>query len=167
LPTFEYLSENFEPVTSQLIAFKMKKQLNTLLLILTIALVSPLNLNSQEDVLFSSCLNQLKSPFVASGQPFRAFLTGTEVAEFHTTFFSGSMYRVVACSHQESNILFSIYDKERNLLFSNEQHEAAEAWDFKMEGSVECIVEARLNPKKSTSGIAMLMIGFKSLEELN
>jgi len=145
----------------------MKKHLSTLLLLVAIAIVSPIKLNSQEDVLFTNCLSQLKSPFVASGQPFRAFLTGTEVAEFHTTFFSGSMYRVVACSHQESNIIFSIYDKERNLLFSNEQHEAAGSWDFKMEGSVECIVEARLNPKKSTSGIAMLMIGFKSLEKFN
>ncbi|MCU4157366.1 hypothetical protein J1N10_15425 [Carboxylicivirga sp. A043] len=138
-----------------------------LFLLAVLALVSPLKLNSQEDVLFSNCINQLKSPFVASGQPFRAFLTGTEVAEFHTTFFSGSMYRVVASSHQDNNILFSIYDKERNLLFSNEHHEAAGTWDFKIEGSVECIVEARLNPEKSTSGIAMLMIGFKSLEEMN
>ncbi len=145
----------------------MKKHPVIFLLLALIALFSPLKLNSQEDVLFSNCINQLKSPYVASGQPFRAFLTGDEVAEFHTTFFSGSMYRVVACSHQENNILFSIYDKERNLLFSNEQFEAAGAWDFKIEGSVECIVEARLNPNKSTSGIAMLMIGFKSLEELN
>ena len=76
------------------------------------------------------------------------------------------MYRVVACSHQDNNILFSIYDKDRNLLFSNEEFQAAESWDFKIEGSVECIVEARLNPDKSTSGIAMLMIGFKSLEEI-
>ena len=146
-------------------AFKMKKHLSTLLLFITIVLVFPVKLNSQEDVLFRGCFSQLKSPFVASGQPFKAFLTGSEVAEFHTTFFSGSMYRVVACSHQENNILFSIYDKERNLLFTNEQHEAAGTWDFKMEGSVECIVEARLNPKKSTSGIAMLMIGFKGVDK--
>ncbi len=143
----------------------MKSHLSTFLLVITILLVSPLKLNSQEDVLFSNCINQLKSPFIASGQPFRAFLTGDEVAEFHTTFFSGSMYRVVACSHEQNNILFSIYDKDRNLLFSNENYEATGSWDFKIEGSVECIVEARLNPKKSTSGIAMLMIGFKSMEE--
>ena len=144
----------------------MKKHPIIFLLLAIVALFSPLKLNSQEDVLFSNCINQLKSPFVASGQPFRAFLTGSEVAEFHTTFFSGSMYRVVACSHQDNNILFSIYDKNRNLLFSNEEFEATGTWDFKIEGSVECIVEAKLNPEKSTSGIAMLMIGFKSLEDL-
>lgn len=144
----------------------MKKHSIVFLFIAILAVVAPTKLNSQEDVLFNDCISQLKSPFVASGQPFRAFLTGTEVAEFHTTFFSGSMYRVVACSHQDNNILFSIYDKNRNLLFSNEEFQAAESWDFKIEGSVECIVEARLNPDKSTSGIAMLMIGFKSLEEI-
>ena len=144
----------------------MKKHSIVFLFIAILAVVAPTKLNSQEDVLFNDCISQLKSPFVASGQPFRAFLTGTEVAEFHTTFFSGSMYRVVACSHQDNNILFSIYDKDRNLLFSNEEFQAAESWDFKIEGSVECIVEARLNPDKSTSGIAMLMIGFKSLEEI-
>jgi len=145
----------------------MKKHSLTFLFIAILAIISPLKLNSQEDVLFSDCISQLKSPYVASGQPFRAFLTGDEVAEFHTTFFSGSIYRVVACSHQDNNIIFSIYDKNRNLLFSNEQYETAGSWDFKIEGSVECIVEARLNPQQSTSGIAMLMIGFKSLEELN
>lgn len=142
----------------------MKRILTTLFILVALVL-TPLKLNSQEDVLFNSCLEQLKSPFIASGQPFKAFLTGSEVAEFHTTFFAGSLYRVVASSHEKGNVLFSIYDKERNLLFSNEKHNASGYWDFKIEGSVECIVEARLDPEKSTSGIALLMIGFKSLEE--
>lgn len=143
---------------------KMKRSLTTLFLIATLML-TPFKLNSQEDVLFNSCLDQLKSPFIASGQPFKAFLTGTEVAEFHTTFFAGSLYRVVASSHQEGTVFFSIYDKDRNLLFSNENYESANFWDFKIEGSVECIVEARLNPEKTTSGIALLMVGFRSIEE--
>ncbi|TRX70666.1 hypothetical protein [Carboxylicivirga sp. M1479] len=142
----------------------MKKHTVTLLLFAILFVLSPFKLNSQEDVLFSNCISQLRSPYIASGQPFKAFLTGSEVAEFHTTFFSGSMYRIVACSHQDNNILFSIYDKERNLLFSNEDYEATGSWDFKVEGSVECIVEAKLNPNISSSGIAMLMIGFKSLD---
>nr|WP_321410027.1 hypothetical protein [uncultured Carboxylicivirga sp.] len=141
----------------------MKRSLTTLFLIATMVLL-PFKLNSQEDVLFTNCLNQLKSPFIASGQPFKAFLTGDEVAEFHTTFFAGSLYRVVTSSHQEGTILFSIYDKDRNLLFSNENYEASSYWDFKIEGSVECIVEARLDTEKTTSGIALLMVGFKSLE---
>ena len=85
-------------------------------------ITAPLSVNSQDDILFNTCIDNLKSPFIASGQPLKAFLTGDEVAEFHTTLFSGSIYRVIACSHQTENILFSVYDKDRNLLFSNEKY---------------------------------------------
>jgi len=142
----------------------MKKTLTTFIALFTLLLITP-QLNSQEDSLFNNCIDYLKSPYIASGQPYKAFLTGDEVAEFHTTFFSGSMYRVIACSHQPDNILFSIYDKDRNLLFSNEHHDLSNYWDFIIEGSVECIIEAKLNPEKTTSGIALMMVGFKSLEE--
>ena len=141
----------------------MKKSLSTLFLIASLILV-PVQLNSQQDVLFNNCLNQLKSPFIASGQAYKALLTGEEVAEFHTTFFEGGLYRVVAGSQEKGNVFFSIYDNERNLLFSSEDYEGSEYWDFKVEGSVECIIEARLNTSKITSGFALLMIGFKSLE---
>lgn len=141
----------------------MKKSLSTLLLIASMILV-PIQLNSQQDVLFNNCLEQLKSPFVASGQAYKALLTGEEVAEFHTTFFEGGLYRVVAGSQEKGNVFFSIYDKERNLLFSSEDYDGADFWDFKVEGSIECIIEARLNTEKSTSGFALLMIGFQSLQ---
>ncbi|WP_262505050.1 hypothetical protein [Saccharicrinis fermentans] len=38
-------------------------------------------------------------------------------------------------------------------------------WDFKIAGSVECIIEAKLDNKQAASGMAMMYIGFKSLEE--
>lgn len=141
----------------------MKRSL-TILFLLILILITPARLNSQEDTLFNTCLEQLKSPFIASGQPFKAFLTGTEVAEFHTTFFKGGLYRIVTSSHENNNVIFSIYDKERNLLFSNSNYDAASYWDFKIEGSIECIVEAKLNEEVSTSGIALMMIGFRSVE---
>ena len=51
------------------------------------------------------------------------------------------------------------------ITFTNENHELASYWDFKAEGSIECVIEARLNSNKTTSAIAMLMIGFKSSED--
>lgn len=140
----------------------MKKGLIALIAFLSFSFITTTNLNSQEEELLNTCANYLKSPYIISGQPFKAFLTGDEVAEFHTTFFSGSTYRVVACSHKQNNIIFSIYDKERNLIFSNQNHENINFWDFKIDGSMECIIEAKLNTKQTTSGIAMLMVGFKS-----
>jgi hypothetical protein len=132
------------------------------LLLLMIA-VFPFKVNSQEDAVVMNCLGQLKAPFVVTGQPLKAFLTGDEVAEFHTTFFEGNVYRIVACSQQSENVIFSVYDKDHNLIFSNDDLANTNFWDFKMEGSVECIVEAKLNSKKTSSGMAMLMIGFKNV----
>jgi hypothetical protein len=145
----------------------MRKNIFTFLTFLIFSFTGANYINSQEEILISKCYESIKSPFIVSGQPFKAFITEDEVAEFHTTFFAGSTYRIVACSPQEQNVIFSVYDKERNLLFSNETVDNAPFWDFKVEGSLECIVEAKLNKEKSTSGIALLLVGFKSNKQIN
>ncbi len=125
---------------------------------------APSLINSQEEKA-DDCSSLIKSPFISNGQPLRAFLTGDEVAEFHTTFLNGSMYRLAACSGNNQPIIFSVYDTNRNLLFTNDEHNKANMWDFKIAGSVECIIEAKLDNKLATSGMALMYIGFKSLEE--
>lgn len=119
--------------------------------------------DSQEDVLMQSCGKYLRTPFVVTGQPLKAFLTGDEVAEFHATLYEGNIYRLVACSHEVNDVFFSVYDKDRNLLFSSSDYVDASYWDFKMEGSLECIIEAKLNPQRTSSGIALIMMGFKNV----
>ncbi len=145
----------------------MRKSILSLVAFLILSFFGTGTLDSQEEALLNNCVNNIKSPFIVSGQPFKAFITGDEVAEFHTTFFAGSTYRIVACSAQKKDIIFSVYDNKRNLLFTNETYEDAPFWDFKVEGSLECIVEAKLDSKKSTSGIAMLLVGFKSSHQDN
>jgi len=145
----------------------MRKNILTFATILIFSFIGANSIYSQEDALVNKCAESIKSPFIISGQPFKALITDNEVAEFHTTFFAGSTYRIVACSPQDQNIIFSVYDKEHNLLFSNESVENAPYWDFKAEGSLECIVEAKLDKEKSTSGIALLLVGFKSNHQTN
>jgi len=140
----------------------MKRAFYLLTLLILLFTIFPTRLNSQEDSVLINCLGHLKTPFVVTGQPLKAFLTGDEVAEFHTTFFEGNIYRIVACSQESNSIIFNVFDKDRNLLFSNSDLENTNYWDFKMEGSVECVIEAKLNSKKSSSGMALLMIGFKN-----
>ncbi len=140
----------------------MRKSILSFVTFLILSFVGAGTLDSQEEALLNNCTNNLKSPYIVSGQPFKAFITGDEVAEFHTTFFAGSTYRIVACSTKQKNIIFSVYDNKRNLLFTNKTVENAPYWDFKVEGSLECIVEAKLGSKEETSGIAMLLVGFKS-----
>jgi hypothetical protein len=143
----------------------MKKGLAFIFFIIALTgLFNPLKVNSQEGKP-DDCKQHLKSPFVSNGQPLRAFLTGNEIAEFHTTFLDGSIYRLIACSADNTPIIFSLYDTDRNLLFTNDDYNKTNMWDFKIAGSVECIIEAKLDPQVATSGMALMYIGFKSLEE--
>ncbi len=145
----------------------MKKGLIlTSLVILLFSLFAPSNISSQEDKV-GNCGDIIKAPFISNGQPLRAFLTGDEVAEFRTTFLNGSLYRLAACSGKNQPIIFSVYDTNRNLLFTNDEYNKANVWDFKIAGSVECIIEAKLDTKQATSGMALMYIGFKNLEEDN
>jgi len=117
---------------------------------------------AQVEVTEKLCTSKLKPPYISDGQQYKAFLNGDEVAEFHSTFYGGSTYRLVANSGQEEgNLKFSIYDSQRNLLFSNVEYNNSSYWDFKFTSTVDCIIEAELNTKKLSSGFALLLIGFK------
>lgn len=98
-----------------------------------ISFFMPSGINSQEEQLVNDCLTSLKSPFVAGDRSQKAFLTGEEIAEFRTTLFNGNTYRIVLCSHQEGLIEFSLYDTNRNLLYTSSEYGASGSWDFKME----------------------------------
>jgi hypothetical protein len=62
----------------------------------------------------------------------------------------------------EGNLIFSVYDQDHNLLFTNSQHSNAPYWDFRVNTTVNVIIEATLNPASGKeSGCAILLIGFK------
>lgn len=116
----------------------------------------------QADTLMKVCTQYMSLPFVSDGQDHKALLNGEELAEFDVTFYGGSTYRIVGCSgFSEGNLLFTLYDKERNVLFTNKEYENAPYWDFKFSSTVDCKVEAELDSKNLTSGFAILLIGFK------
>ena len=140
----------------------MNKGVILTLVFTLICLLKPLKINSQDDELFSGCLSSFRSPFIVTERSFRALLTGNEVAEFRATFFSGTVYRIVSCGYESDIIEFTVYDSSRKVLFSSKEHENAEIWDFLMEGSIECVIEAKLIPGKATSGMVFMLLGFRS-----
>ena len=139
----------------------MKKGIVLTVVFLLAGFFKPLTINSQEDELLSSCMVYYRSPFVVTDRSFKAFLTGEEVAEFRATFFSGTVYRIVSCGFESENVEFSVLDTDRNVLFMSANHDA-ELWDFQMEGSMECIIEARLRPERAQSGMIFMLLGFRS-----
>ena len=115
------------------------------------------------DTVANSCARHLESQFISDGQQYRALLMNAdETAEFHTTLYGGTLYRIAACSGlSDGNLIFSVYDSERNLLFTNSEFKNAPYWDFKITNTLECVIEAKLDGGAQGSGRAVVLIGFK------
>jgi hypothetical protein len=108
------------------------------------------------------CEQHITTNYIPDGQFYRALLQGDEVAEFALTLFGGSTYRVAACSGETDGILiFSVYDKDRNVLFTNKEHSNAPYWDLSVANTLDVTVEATLDASKAGSGCAVLLMGFK------
>ena len=117
---------------------------------------------SQADQTLQLCEQHLVPPFVSDGQEYRALLNGDQVAEFNVTFYGGSTYRVIACSGTaEGQLIFSVYDTDKNLLFTNRDYQNSPYWDFKIKNTVNVTIEAELEKKDGNSGFAFIQIGFK------
>lgn len=140
----------------------MKKALILGFFALLIGTLLPNSAKAQCDTTADMCGKHLTGGFISDGQNYRALLLNQEVAEFHATFFGGSVYRIAGCSGQsDGNLVFSIFDKERNLLFSNNEYKNAPYWDFKFDNTIDCIIEAQLGSSNTASGCAVLLMGFK------
>lgn len=117
---------------------------------------------AQCDTIASLCDEHITSEFISDGQDYRALLLDDEIAEFSMTLYGGSVYRFAACSGlEDGNLIFSVYDQERNLLFTNKEYSNAPYWDFSITNTIDCIIEANLDPDNLASGCAVLLVGFK------
>lgn len=134
-------------------------------LLLSLALglsLSSTDANAQCDTIATICAQNFTKDYLSDGQEYRALLLDDQTAEFHLTLYGGSIYRFGACSGlNNGNLFFRVYDDERNEIFSNKEHEISPYWDFKVESTLEVIVEANLNELKASSGCAVLLVGFK------
>jgi len=127
-------------------------------------LSSNLEVKAQCDSIANLCSRHIIASFISDGQQYRSLLLNSEeYAEFHSTFFGETTYRIAACSGtSDGNLIFSIYDENRNLLFSNKNQKNAPYWDFKVKSTLEAIIEAQLDVSRNPgSGCAVILIGFK------
>ncbi|WP_317898190.1 hypothetical protein [Aurantibacillus circumpalustris] len=140
----------------------MKKFILVLSLIIGVSCIN--KSAAQCDSIANMCAKHIISTFISDGQQYRSLLLNSEeYAEFHTTFFGETTYRIAACSgRSDGNLIFNIYDQDRHLLFSNHSQRNAPYWDFKVKSTVETIIEAQLDVNKNPgSGCAVILIGFK------
>ncbi|MEO8591452.1 MAG: hypothetical protein ABI432_18875 [Flavobacteriales bacterium] len=134
----------------------------TLLLSILVATGSVASAQTLCESIATRCEQHITANYIPDGQFYRALLQGDEVAEFGLTLFGGTTYRVAACSGDSDGILvFSVYDKEHNLLFSNRDQSNAPYWDLAVASTLDVTMEATLDPSKAGSGCAVMLIGFK------
>lgn len=102
-----------------------------------------------------------KEKFISDGQIYTAFLD-REKAEFKTTFFGGSTYRIAASAgDDEDYVIFTVKDPQGNVLFTNRNYKNSPYWDFKVPMTIPVTIETELDLDKKVSGCAIMLIGFK------
>ncbi len=117
---------------------------------------------AQCDTIANACIKHISNEYISDGQLYRSLLYEDQVAEFRTTLYGGTKYRLAACSGFENgNLIFSVFDSKRNLLFTNSEYDNSPYWNFDVESTMEVIVEAQLDLNKLSSGCAVLLIGFE------
>lgn len=141
----------------------MKKIFLNIIVIVALVITAHSASAQMSDTVANSCAKHLEKQFISDGQQYRALLMNAdETAEFHTTLYGGTVYRIAACTGlSDGNLIFSVYDSEHNLLFTNSEYKNAPYWDFKITNTLDCIIEAKLASSSSGSGRAVILIGFK------
>ncbi len=126
---------------------------------------------AQCDTIANVCQKSYSGSFISDGQQYRSLLINNEIAEYTTTFYGGSTYRIMACSGLSGgNLVFRLYDSERHLLFNSGDYRNTPYWDFKFTSTVNCTIEAQLAnamaggtpDSTAASGCAVVLIGFKN-----
>lgn len=99
--------------------------------------------------------------FISDGQVYTAFLD-REKAEFKTTFFGGSTYRIAASAGSDDEyVIFTVKDPNGKILFTNSKYKNAPYWDFKVKNTIPVTIETELDLDKKVTGCAVMLIGFK------
>lgn len=117
---------------------------------------------AQSEQLHHICSLYFSPEFISDGQEYFAPLKPDQKTEFRTTFYEENTYRIVACSNlKKGDVVFSVYDTEKNLLFTNSSFEFSPYWDFRFTSTITCIIQVDVKNIKFTPGYVMLLIGFK------
>ncbi|MHC1705170.1 MAG: hypothetical protein AB9846_14780 [Tenuifilaceae bacterium] len=117
---------------------------------------------AQVEQLQNICSLYFSPEFISDGQEYFASLKPDQKVEFRTTFYGDNTYRIVACTNlKKGDLVFTVYDTEKNLLFSNASYEFSQYWDFKFASSITCIIQVDVKNIKFTPGFVMLLIGYK------
>lgn len=136
--------------------------LKRLLIFLSFIIFLPSISNAQIEQLENICSLYFPPEYITDGQEYFAPLKPDQKIEFRTTFFGDNTYRIVGCTNlRKGKLVFSVFDTDKNLLFTNESFDYSPFWDLKFTSTVTCIIQVDVKNTKFTPGYVMLLIGYK------
>jgi len=114
----------------------------------------------------NKCLPELQN-YTHDGNYHAAVLIEGEEAELYKTFYSDMEYRVAITG--ETNlpaVEFKVMDINKNVLYSNKEHNNATTWDFKLQSSQQLKILVKVSSfnkpgETPASGCVAIMFGFK------
>lgn len=144
----------------------MKRVFQILILFLSL-IVGLQNVNAQCKGFAKKICKVELEPFIHDGNYHAAILTEGEEAELYKTFYSDTEYRISVCgSDALPNVEFKVIDANKNVLYSNKDHNFSRTWDFKLESSQQLKILVKVHPsgknaEEVVSGCVAIMFGFK------
>jgi hypothetical protein len=144
----------------------MKRIISVFILCL-LAIIAVQSINAQCKGFAKKVCKVELDPFTHDGNFHAAVLTEGEEAELYKTFYSDTEYRIAVCgSEQLPNIEFKIVDADKNVLYSNKDHNFSRTWDFKLQSSQQLKILVKVHPsgvnaENVQSGCVSIMFGFK------
>jgi hypothetical protein len=112
------------------------------------------------------CLPEL-IPYTHDGNYHAAVLVEGEEAELYKTFYSDMEYRVAIVGEDKLPMIeFKVLDANKNVLYSNKEHDYAKTWDFKLQASQQLKLVVKVSSfnkpgDNPASGCVAIMFGFK------
>ena len=143
------------------------KRILYLITITFVLVLVPLNANAQCKGFAKKICRMELVPYIHDGNYHAAILTEGEEAELYKTFYSGQEYRIAICgSDNLPEIEFKIMDANKNVLYSNKDHDYTRTWDFILESSQQLKIAVFVplggdNSEEPESGCVAIMFGLK------
>jgi hypothetical protein len=147
----------------------MKKLLTSILLLAFVFVFSTDSFSQCKGFTKKECLPVL-DPYIYNGQLNSALLNEGDVAELLLTFYGNQEYRLLICSQEIlGDVEFSLLDKDRNLIFTNKDHNYVDMWDFTSTSTQQLIVEVVIPESTNeggdiVSGCVSILVGFLSVD---
>lgn len=147
----------------------MKNLLTSILLLAFVFAFSTDSFSQCKGFTKKECLPVL-DPYIYNGQLNSALLNEGDVAELLLTFYGNQEYRLLICSQELlGQVEFNLLDKDRNVIFSNADHNYTNMWDFTSTSTQQLIVEVTVPESMNqgddiVSGCVSILIGFLSTE---